>query len=131
MKKETENQKPEATKGANVAEAQSGQTKVVNLTKAEVRILDENDEVIVAYPASGELAEVSTEAQALEPLPNGTPLFATVFGKTSGIPAEKEGVIYIVSTFVLSANRHRTDLFAPYKLKFAEGKPIGCKGLTR
>ena len=38
---------------------------------------------------------------------------SVVYGEVEGLPAPKEGTMYIVSAMVLSANSTRTDLVAP------------------
>lgn len=119
----------EPTKADGTQETEG--TKVINLTRTTINILDADGGIVASYPPSGQLAEVATDVVKIKPLENGVPLFASTLGRTSGIPDPKEGTIYIVPTMVLSANRHRIDLFAPYKQKFEGGKPVGCEGLTR
>ena len=50
-----------------------------------------------------------------------------------GLPDPEPGVVYIVAKAVAdAAPRHRGDLMSPGKLiRDAEGKVIGCDGLTR
>ena len=49
-----------------------------------------------------------------------------------GLPEPEPGVVYIVAKAVADAAPHRGDLMSPGKLiRDADGKVIGCDGLTR
>lgn len=80
-------------------------------------------------PRSGIIARVkqSTEKSAEHA---GIPIYTSTFGNVEGLPAPKEGVIYIISALALNAvPADRTDVVAPGNLQRNEqGQPVGCVG---
>ena len=68
---------------------------IKNLTPHDVRVLNNNNEVVVTLVSEG-IARVSSETQVVDTL-NGVPITETVFGEVTGLPPEAEGTYYIVS----------------------------------
>lgn len=122
-----------------------------NLTPHTITIYSEDGTTILAtIPPSGEVARVATTTKSIC-LVDGIPVYQTKFGEVIGLPAphgEKfprrtrdRGQTWmdfiaeplIVSRLVLEAVKgERTDVYAPGELvRDADGKPIGCKGLSR
>jgi hypothetical protein len=64
------------------------------------------------YPPSGDVARVSMTHTQTGDI-DGTPVFGTVYGSVTGLPAPQHGTIYIVSAMVLAASSDRDDLVAP------------------
>lgn len=64
------------------------------------------------YPPSGDNARVSMTHSQIGGI-DGTPVFGTVYGAVTGLPAPQAGTIYIVSQMVLAASPDRDDLVAP------------------
>ena len=103
---------------------------IKNLTPHDVRILDDNNEVVVAMVSEG-IARVSSETQVVDTL-NGVPIPETVFGEVTGLPPETEGTYYIVSRMVASAASERHDLLVPgLQVRDEQGRVVGCKSLDR
>ena len=84
--------------------------KIINLTSHEVVVLCE-DGTRKTYPPSGQIARVEIEDVCLGHL-DGIPIFKGKVKKVAGIPQKQDGVMYIVSLFVLQ-NAVREDLIAP------------------
>jgi hypothetical protein len=85
---------------------------------------------VVTLPPSGSVARVATAAEPLDPA-DGIPVSRTAYGQIAGLPEPKPGVVYVTSALVAIAAR-REDVLSPGELiRDAEGKPVGCRGLTR
>lgn len=107
----------------------------INLTPHVLNIHHATGGVITVAP-SGEVARVATLSEAQPSLGiDGVsiPVVKTTFGEVTGLPDPREGIVYIVSRLVLEAVKDaRPDVFAPGELvRDADGRPIGCKGLSR
>ena len=62
---------------------------------------------------------------------DGIPVRKQTYGEVTGLPAPKEGTVYIVSTMVRLAVPDRDDVFSPGELvRGDDGQPIGCRGLV-
>ena len=106
--------------------------KVVNLTPHEVKVLDENGNVVATFPPSGQIARVKTSREKVGEI-NGIPVFKTVFGKVEDLPESQPDTVYIVSLLVLQACPDRHDLVAPDTspqgaVRDEQGRIIGVKG---
>lgn len=97
--------------------------KFINLTSHTINEVTTGTEI----PVSGIIARVkSSTVKVAEHA--GMPIYASTFGDVEGIPESQEGVIYIVSSLVLSAT-DRKDVVAPGNLQRNEhGQPVGCVG---
>lgn len=108
---------------------------VINLTPHQVRSVAESCDVII--PASGQVARVATRARpAGYARVTGTdqfvPLAYTEFGQVTGLPAQQEGTIYVVSQLVAQAAPERDDLWVPGDLiRDQHGQVVGCRRLER
>ena len=62
----------------------------------------------------------------------GVPVYETQFLEVTGLPEQQGGVLLLISRMVLTALPERLDLVCPGELvRDKDGKPCGCKGLTR
>ncbi len=84
---------------------------VINLTPHTIRFVAA-DGFVTEYPASGDVARVSTSVKALEDVMEILTQ-RTTFGVVEGVPAPEADTIYIVSGLVLSQCAGRTDVFGP------------------
>lgn len=95
---------------------------IINCTPHEITIV-KNGEIIQTFPR-GEiiprLAQKTIEYGSL----NNVPLTKTEFGETENLPDEKEGIFFIVSRLVMSANPDRSDLLVPNGIVRDEGGVI-------
>jgi len=82
----------------------------INLTPHSIKI--KRGEEIVEVKPSGVVARVSTREDIIGEI-DGIPIIKRRFGEVEGLPKEKEGVILIVSSLVLSAVSGRKDVMAP------------------
>lgn len=64
------------------------------------------------FPASGVVARVQATNLDRDPVA-GFRLRSQEFGEVSGLPAPKEGTVYIVSALVLGQCKDRSDVVAP------------------
>jgi len=106
--------------------------KLVNLTPHAINIIVGGE--TISIPPSGVVARVNTSEEDCGFLMNDgveIPIVQTHFdGEPEGIPAEEDGVFYLVSRLVFEASC-RSDLLAPGPLvRNDKGQPIGCLGLS-
>jgi hypothetical protein len=81
-----------------------------------------------AIEPSGEIARVNAQTSQVGEL-NGIPVIETKSNGISGLPSEKEGVVYIVPSMVRQFLPRRRDLVSPAKLlRNRSGVVIGCAG---
>lgn len=60
------------------------------------------------------------------------PIYTTTFGAVTGLPPQKQDVMYIVSLLVCQALPNRSDLVSPGELiRDESGQPIGCRGFRK
>ena len=101
----------------------------VNLTPHEVVVQKKDGTVIVAIPASGEIARISQETVQTYIDLNGIPHSNTVYGEIEGLPAPQKDTTYIVSG-VLAQKANRPDVTYPNQLVRDElGRVVGCLSL--
>ncbi|MCI4407724.1 MAG: hypothetical protein JHC26_01440 [Thermofilum sp.] len=112
-------------------------TKWVNLTPHEVKVLDNDGNVILTVPPSGKVARVSTTEVFTGEIGN-IKLFRVTYGEIQDLPAPEPNTIYIVSSIVLMALKEkgikRTDVVSPNTnpsingaVRDAKGQIIGVK----
>ncbi|MHA1835027.1 MAG: hypothetical protein ACTSV7_13710 [Candidatus Baldrarchaeia archaeon] len=106
-----------------------------NLTPHGVRIVDEQGNLLVEILPSGQVARLVEEVSRrgdLEVEGEKIPLYQKKMGRVEGLPAPKEGTLYIVSLPVAQALAGlRNDLVVPHPLvRDSEGKVIGAGGLA-
>lgn len=101
----------------------------VNLTPHTLNI-HSNGNVTVIKP-SNIIARVSTQYKKVDTM-GGVEIFQCVYGEVEGLPAPKDGVVFVVSGLVKTTLLHRQDVMSPGELiRDESGKPIGCNGLRR
>lgn len=103
--------------------------KIINLTPHNVVIVTETREITI--PISGTVARVE---QTLIPLKTvrGIPLMQAQWGAVTDLPAEQDGVLYIVSALVANAAKEqgRNDCVCPAQfVRNEQGQIIGAKAL--
>lgn len=107
---------------------------LVNLTPHRLTIFV--DEEKVEIEPSGRVARISTRSEKVgEVVYEGKriPIVTTVFGKPEGIPEQKPGTFYVVSTLV-AQNADRGDVLAPDTspesvVRDEEGRIVGVRRL--
>lgn len=104
----------------------------INLTPHAIHLLDQDDNVKVTYPASGQQVRLSTRE-----IPNASAddrnarIKLVSFGEITDAPPEIPGTRYIVSLPTALAAR-RPDFVVPHEQKRDDnGQPIGCLSLAR
>ena len=103
---------------------------VINMTPHPINVVDDNNNVVVTYPASGSLIRLKSSTVRCGSLPDGTPKSKTVFGEPEGLPARQEGTWLLVSQLVKTACSDRDDLLVPAEVVRDEnGTIIGCRSL--
>jgi len=116
---------------------------IINLTPHALGVYDaEGKNLIATIPSSG-MVRVNTsavEAGVVEIDGNSVPVVETTYGTVDGLPAAKEGTIYVVSVLVIAAlkaaNIDRSDVVSPDTgsgsvVRDGEGKILGVKRFTR
>ena len=102
---------------------------IVNLTPHTVNIVLVTG--TMSIPSTG-IARVESKTVPCGRV-NGIPVTKTTFGKVEGLPAEEDGVAYIVSRIVATAALRENpgmDLFVPgLQVRDEAGNVIGCKSL--
>lgn len=105
--------------------------KIVNLTPHAINFVDQEGNAVLSVEPSGNLARVSSRITTVDSI-DGIPVTETVFGEVEGLPAEQDGVIYLVSAIVAARCPNRTDVFIPSEsVRDDKGRIIGCKSLGR
>lgn len=100
--------------------------KIVNLTPHEVTIGGHEP-----IPPSGMTARVS-QATVMAGQIDGMRVVKTVLGEVCGLPAERNGVVLIVSQLVARQVPDRSDVFYPAEpVRDGAGNIMYCKALGR
>ena len=111
-------------------------TKIINTTPHSVNIVDADNNIIRTIVASGNTVRLSQRTEVIGEL-DGLRLTKTVYGDpvyVSGdiqgpMPAEQDGVYYLVSAMVKSA-MDRKDLLVPAEqVRDEAGRIVGCRSL--
>ena len=108
-------------------------TTIINKTPHPVNIVDAAGNVVKTFPMcpKEELVRLAVKTVLAEEL-DGVPTSRTEFGEPQGLPEFQEGVYYIVSQLVKSAQANRSDLLVPAEVaRDGNGQIIGCKSLGR
>ena len=101
---------------------------IINLTPHDV-VVQKEDGTRVTYPASGQVARVEVKDIIIGSI-DRIPVRKGKVKEVTGIPKAQEGVMFIVSLFVLQ-NTEREDLIAPNTsdaIRDDEGKIIAVRG---
>lgn len=105
----------------------------INLTPHEIRLLPEAGGEVV-LPPSGEVARCAVERRVIgHALCDGVtvPLHRTVLGAVQGLPAPRDGVVYVVSALVAQAARRADVVSVDDAVRDAEGRVVGARALAR
>ena len=105
-------------------------TNLINVTPHVLNI--HFGEEVETLPPSGSVARCQVTETLVEEI-NGIPVYETEFGELSDLPDPAPGVVYVASMVVAKAaiKAGRTDVRSPGSLlRDADGKPLGCKGLS-
>ena len=108
---------------------------LINLTPHAVMICNEDGEVKVTVPASGELARVEQKTEKTTTYFKvgefTFPVTHNTYGQVTGLPAQDGGKMYVVSRQVAEAATGRTDLLVPNQsIRNSEGVIVGCLSLA-
>jgi hypothetical protein len=96
---------------------------IINTTPHAINLPDRT------IPPSGDIVRVSVKLADAGEF-DGIPLVKGTYGEVTGLPPEKEGVMYIVSALVRAALPNRKDLASPAKLvRDDKGNITGCSAL--
>ena len=103
----------------------------INMTPHPVRVLNDNHELVLELPPSGQTARVSEDSHFLwENQSDSIPVYVTTM-LYSTCPDPEKGVYYVVSKLVALSLPERSDLLVPHGLvRDDNGRIIGCRGLT-
>lgn len=107
---------------------------LVNLTPHPIRIFRDGhlraDPDLVIAP-SGTVARLATIQLGGNQTSDGETYELVEYGHAHDLPAQRDGVTYIVSLVVALAV-HRDDLLAPYgEVRNSEGTMVGCRSLQK
>lgn len=105
-------------------------TIIKNLTPHTLSIKDADGKTIEITP-SGVIARVSSQSVKTEEI-LGIPVYQTVYGEVTGLPAEEEEVYLVVSSLVAARCQGRKDILVPgAPIRDEKGVIIGANGLQR
>ncbi|MBY6277852.1 MAG: hypothetical protein CWE10_16985 [Symbiobacterium thermophilum] len=128
---------PSWRNGSSGANKHSGRRddsmRLVNLTPHPVTlIVGDQTLTIPPEPTPARCSETRTVVGSVEVDGLEVPVTRVGFGQVQGLPAPREGVLYVVSRMVAEACRDRADLVIPDDLvRDAEGRIIGARSLAR
>lgn len=104
--------------------------KIINMTPHTVNIVAQDGTIMASFPSEG-IARASQTAEHVGEL-DGIELVSMKFGKTEDLPAQEDGVYYIVSVITANAakaeGRGTDDLvITADPVRDVDGRIIGCK----
>ena len=107
---------------------------IVNLTPHEVKVLDDDDNVIATFPSVGVARARQHDVPASEI--ESIPVVKTEFGEVSGLPEPTGGVVFIVSRITVEAaqaqGRSTDDLLVTSgAVRDSQGRIVGCRAFAR
>ena len=107
---------------------------IVNLTPHEVKVLDDDDNVIATFPSVGVARARQHDVPAGEI--ESIPVVKTGFGEVSGLPEPTEDAVFIVSRITVEAARAQgrtTDdlLTTSGAVRDDQGRIVGCRAFAR
>jgi len=108
--------------------------KFINMTPHTINVVNSDGEAVANFAPSGEIARLTVTREKVGEF-EGVEVFTSKFGEPSPLPAEKDGVAYIVSALYANGLRahgdKRTDIYVPGEAKRNEaGQVVGCNGLN-
>lgn len=107
---------------------------IVNLTPHEVKVLDDDDNVIATFPSVGVARARQHDVPAGEI--ESIPVVKTEFGEVLGLPEPTEGTVFIVSRITVEAaqvqGRSTDDLLTTSgAVRDDQGRIVGCRAFAR
>lgn len=107
--------------------------KLINLTPHPVNILDENNNVILSIPPSGELRlpEQAIPAEEIEVDGVKITIVLKAISPDAPLPPQEEGTFYIVSLITAQTARRPDFLVPDQVVRDKDGNIIGCRRLAR
>ena len=108
--------------------------RVTNLTPHEVKVLDDDDNVIATFPSVGVARARQHDVPAGEI--ESIPVVKTEFGEVLGLPEPTEGTVFIVSRITVEAaqaqDRSTDDLLTTSgAVRDDQGRIVGCRAFAR
>lgn len=104
---------------------------IINLTPHAIHLVDETGEIARVFEPSGSVARVVLEERYAGTI-EGLPVVTVVQRGIDGLPEQRDGVLYLVSSPVRSYCGLRNDLLTPGGLvRDSSGRVIGCRYLVR
>ena len=89
------------------------------------------DDTILEFPSCGIVPRCEQHEELIGKIDN-IQITKQIFGEVTDLPEQEDGVYLIVSRLVATACPNRSDLLIPGPLiRDAEGKIVGCKGLSK
>ena len=112
--------------------------KFINATPHTVNIFNTEGQQVAVIPPSyekGQEARLEVTRQIVGIEDGGIEIYAAKFGEPSPLPAQEDGVGYIVSALYANGLRahgdKRTDIFVPGEARRNDAKQVvGCVGLS-
>ena len=106
------------------------ETRVMNFTPHDIKIVDKDGTLIKSYPSVG-VARVKQESKFIGFTHDGTAFFKSTFGEVENLPLPAMGIVLIVSSIVKAACPGRDDLVVPVEfVRDDQGMIIGAVGLS-
>ncbi|PRX23248.1 hypothetical protein BX659_12627 [Orenia metallireducens] len=114
---------------------QCNKVEFVNCTPHQIRVLGDNNKVLLDLKGIKNPARVSQKKEEKMKV-GGVPVITKNTRIVSNLPSPRPGIIYIVSGFVKNTLNHRMDLVAPDTcadsvVKDGEGKIVGVRRLIK
>lgn len=108
--------------------------KFINMTPHAINVVSSAGEAVANFATSGEIARLTVTREKVAEF-EGVEVFVSKFGEPSPLPAQEDGVGYIVSALYANGLRahgdKRTDIFVPGEAKRNEANQVvGCVGLS-
>lgn len=109
-----------------------GEVEVVNLTPHAINILDADNKIVKTFESSSSIARCTCSRNQIGNV-NGIAINSNYYGEVTGLPAPKDGTIYLVSALVAQAVKAiRKDVFVTDDaVRNDDGQIIGCRAFAR
>lgn len=102
---------------------------IINLTPHILNIV--HGDLITEVKPEEKPARVSSKVEVVGYINDNIPLYDTIYGDVIDLPAQQDGVIYVVSRIVKNCVPDRKDVLVPGNLlRDDKGNVIGCNGLS-
>lgn len=108
---------------------------LINLTPHPLTIIGKDGTVLVNQAPDGPMARCAEDRRDVGTVTAGghsIPLRQVGFGRVTGLPAPRQGVLYVVSRATAEAATGRDDVVYPdEQVRDSDGRIIGCRALAR